>query len=123
MAARSYPVPKMPSKPKTVRREYSSKTIAIILTLDSIGYSIRQIRKENGLPKSTIHSIIRRVIHNPDSLYRKARHTGRPFKLNERVKRQLIRFIGLNPFKTIASYSTPSKSGYLIYINTIRRYL
>jgi transposase len=87
MAARSYPVPKMPSKPKTVRREYLSKTIAIILILDLIGYSIRQIRKENGLLKSTIHSIIRRVIYNPDSLYRKARRTGRSSKLNERAKR------------------------------------
>jgi transposase len=113
----------MPSKPKTARREHSPETIAVILALDSIGYSIRQIRKENGLAKSTIHGIIRRAVRNPDAPYRKARRTGRPPKLDERAERRLIRFIGLNPFETIASYSTPSKSGYLMHLNTTRRYL
>jgi transposase len=80
----------MPSKPKTSRREHSAETTAVILTLDALGYSLRTIGKENGLPKSTIYSIIRRVIRNPNSPYRKARRTGRPAKLNKRPKRWLI---------------------------------
>jgi transposase len=115
--------PKMPSKPKTARREHSSETIAVILALDSLGYSIRDIRKENGLPKSTIHGIIRRAIRNAESPHRKARRTGRPPKLDVRAERRLIRFVGLNPFETIACYSTPSKTGYRIHLNTTRRYL
>jgi hypothetical protein len=95
----------------------------VILVLNLIKYSIRQIRKENSLTKLIIYSIIRRVVRNLNIFYRKVRCTGRPLKLNERVKRRLIRFIGLNFFETIASYFIPLKSGYLIYLNITRRYL
>jgi hypothetical protein len=50
----------------------------VILVLDAIAYSIRQIGKENGLPKSTIHDIIQRAIRNPYSPCRTAHRAGRP---------------------------------------------
>src|SRR5271154_930334 len=102
----------MPSKPKTGRREHSSETIAVILALDAIGYSILQICNENSLPKSTVNGIIRRAVRNPDSPYRKARRTGRPAKLDARAERRLMRYIGAHPRETITGYSTISKSGY-----------
>jgi transposase len=120
---KSVDIPKTPSEPKTTRRKHSSEIIAVNLALDAIGYSIRQICNENGLPKSTVYGIIRRAVRNPDSFYRKARRTGRPAKLDERAERRLMRYIGANPRQTIAFYFTHLKSGYLIHLNTTRRYL
>jgi hypothetical protein len=80
----------MPSKPRTSRREHLAEMIAVILALDALGYFIRVIGKENGLVKSIIYSIIRRVIRNPDSPYRKARRINYPTKLNKRAERRLI---------------------------------
>jgi hypothetical protein len=77
----------MPSKPKTGRREHSPETIIVILILDLIRYFIRQIRKENGLLKLIIYSIIRRAVRNLNAFYRKIRRINRSLKLNERVKR------------------------------------
>jgi hypothetical protein len=113
----------MPSKPKTTHREHLSETVAVILALDAIRYSIRQIYNENGLPKPTVHGIIRRAVRNLDSPYRKARRTGRPAKLDARAKRRLMRFVGVNSRETITYYFTPLKSGYLMHLNTTRRYL
>jgi transposase len=49
---------KMPSAPKTARREHSERTIAVILALHAKGYSAREISAENDVPKSTINAII-----------------------------------------------------------------
>ena len=88
-----------------------------------MGYSASKIRLENGLPKSTITSIIRRVRKHPSDPFRKAVRIGRPLKLNARAKRRLVRFMANYPFETITSMLTSSKSGYRMYINTTQRYL
>ena len=115
----------MPSKLKTSRREHSSKTIPVVLKLHSLGYSATQISalSDVQIAKSTVTSIIRRARLNPDQPYRKARRTGRPPKLDARAVRRLIRFVDQNPFETLDSLSTPSKSGYHLHPNTTRKYL
>ena len=101
----------MPSKPKTARREHSPETIAVILKLHALGYSSQKIADETDVPKSTVTSIIRRADLHPNQLYRKAQRTGHPPILNKRAERRLIRFVVNNPFETLESLSTPSKSG------------
>src|SRR4051794_17115334 len=115
---------KMPRKLKTSRREHSSETIAVILKLHSLGYTAPKISTEcDGVPKSTVTSIIRRANLNPNQPYQKAHRAGRPPKLSARAERRLVRFLDQNPFETLASLSTPSKSGHQLHHNTTRKYL
>ena len=88
-----------------------------------MGYSTLKIRLENGLPKLTIISIIRRVRKHPSDPYRQAIRTRRPLKLDPQAKRRLVRFMANYPFKTISSLLTPLKLGYRMHANTARRYL
>ena len=108
---------------KTDRQEHPPKVISVIWTLHYMGYSTSKIRLKNGLPKSTIISIIRRVRKHPSDPYRQAIRTRRPLKLDPRAKQHLVRFIANYPFKIISSLLTPLKSGYRMHINTTRRYL
>jgi len=112
----------MGKKRKTDRREHSSETIAVIWALHTIGYSTSKISRENGLPKSSITAIIQRARKNPDEPWRRAIQTGRPPKLSERAERRLVRYIAIYPFATLTCLSTPSKSGYQMSVNTVRRY-
>ena len=112
---------------KTGRKELSSESIAVILTLHKLGYSASRIREEEGLtkgiPKSTITFQIRRAKKHQNDPFVKAIRTGRPPKLDVRAERRLVRFMARNPFETLACLSTPGKSGYRIHINTTRKYL
>jgi len=108
---------------KTDRREHPPEVISVIWALHYIGYSTSKIRLENGLPKSMIISIIRRVQKHPNNPYCQVIRTGRPLKLNPQAKRRLVRFTANHPFKTITSLSMLSKSGYRMHVNTTRRYL
>lgn len=113
----------MPYKPKTCRREHSSETVSVIWALHCIGYSASKIQAENGLPKSTITSILRRLRKTPGNVWRKAVRTGRPPKLDPRAERRLVRYMANHPFSTLACLGTPSKSGYRLSRNTTRQYL
>ena len=108
---------------KTNRQEHPPEVISVIWALHCIRYSALKIRLKNGLPKSTIISIIRRVRNHPSDPFRKAIRTGRPPKLDARAKRRLVWFMANHPFEIIISLSTPSKLGYRMHINTTRRYL
>ena len=113
----------MPYRPVTSRREHSSETIAVIWALHCIGYSASKIQLENGLPKSTITWILRRLRKSPGNEWKKAVRTGRPPKLDLRAERRLVRYIATNPFSTLACLGTPSKTGMRLSDNTTRRYL
>lgn len=113
----------MPSKPNTSRHEHSERTIAVILALHAKGYSAREISVENDVPKSTINAIIRRATTSLDGWYHRKIRSGRPPKLDERARRRLIRFVDRYPKETLASLSTPSKSGTLLSTTTTRKYL
>jgi len=115
--------PTMAHQKKTNRQEHPPEVISVIWALYYMGYSALKIQLENGLPKLTIISIIRRVRKHPSNPFCKALRTGRPPKLNARAKRRLVRFIANNPFKIITSLLSPLKSGYRMHINTTRRYL
>jgi Transposase/DDE superfamily endonuclease len=112
---------------KTGRKEHSSETIAVILSLHKLGYSASQISKEEGLtkgiPKSTITFQIRRAKKHQNDPFIKAIRTGRPPKLDARAQRRLVRFMAHNPFETLTCLSTPGKSGCRMHINTTRKYL
>src|SRR5947209_11589467 len=112
---------------KTARKELSSETIAVILTLHKLGYTASQISKEEGLskgvPKSTITFQIRRAKKHQNDPFVKAIRTGRPPKLGARAERRLVRHMALNPFDTLSCLSTPGKSGCRMHINTTRKYL
>src|SRR5271154_1063666 len=90
---------------KTARKELSSETIAVILTLHKLGYSASRIRDEEGLtknvPKSTITFQIRRAKKHQNDPFVKAIRTGRPPKLDARAERRLVRYVARNPFETI----------------------
>ena len=115
--------PTMVYQKKTNRQEHPPEVISLIWALHCMGYSASKIRLENGLPKSTITSIIRRVRKHPSDPFRKALRTGHPPKLNARAERRLVRFMANHPFETITSMLTPLKLGYCMHINTTRRYL
>src|SRR5438270_11923575 len=70
---------------KTARKELSSETIAVNLTLHKLGYTASQVSKEESLskdvPKSTITFQIRRAKKHQNDTFVKAIRTGRPPKL------------------------------------------
>ena len=115
----------MPSKLKTSRREHSSETIAVVLKLHSLGYSVTQISVLSNIPivKSTVTSIIWQARLNPDQPYCKAYHTRHSSKLDACAVWWLIRFVDQNPFEILDSLSTLSKSGYHLHPNTTCKYL
>ena len=113
----------MPYQRKAQRREHSAEETAVILTLHSIGYSAGNISLQTSIPKSTVSFILRRLKKNKDHEYQKAIRTGRPRKLSDRGERRLIRHVSRDPFTTLASLGTPSKSGSGLSLCTTRRYL
>ena len=88
-----------------------------------MGYSIRKISLENGLPKSSVHAIIKRAQKTPDAPWHRNLRTGRRPMLDDRAQRRLVRFTAHHPFETIEMLSTPFKSGYKMSVNTTRSYL
>ena len=113
----------MPYQRKTQRREHSAEETAVIWTLHSIGYSAGNMSLQTSIPKSTVSFILRRLKKNKDHEYQKAIRTGRPRKLSDRGERRLTRHVSRDPFTTLASLGTPSKSGSGLSLCTTRRYL
>lgn len=116
-------IPIMPSHPKISRREHSSETIAVILKLHDLGYSLGQISREINVPKSTIHHIIHTRDPTSKDYMEPAKRPGRPPKLSRRAERALLCYVAKNPRDTLAALSTPSKSGHRLHPDTTRRYL
>jgi hypothetical protein len=112
---------------KTARKELSLESITVILALHKLSYSASRIREEEGLtkgiPKSTITFQIRRAKKHQNDPFIKTIRTRKPPKLDIRAERRLVKFMDLNPFKTLTYLSTPGKSGYCMHINTTRKYL
>ena len=113
----------MPYQPKTNRREHSLETVAGIWALHCAGFSAFKISLQNGLPKSTITCIIRRLKKEGNHESKKTKRTGRPRKLGPRAERRLIRHMCQEPFSTLTDLATPSKSGHQLCRNTVRQYL
>ena len=113
----------MTYQPKTNRREHSEATVLTVWNLHKAGFSAPKIKLVTGLPKSTITFIIRRFKNSQNHEYKKTTRTGRPRKLNQRAERHLVRSLNQDPFATLATLSTPSKSGYRLHYNTVRQYL
>jgi transposase len=75
----------MPSKPKTSRREHSSETIAVILTLKNLSKSHEQIADHLKLSKSIVIIIVHRIQRQENSSLRLTKRADRPLKLNARA--------------------------------------
>jgi hypothetical protein len=110
-------------KPKTLRHEYSSEIVLVILALYCIGYLFRKIATESDIPKFIIIFIIRRAEKYSDFEYIRIKRFRRSLKFIESAERRFIRFIDNYLFEMIKYFAIFSKSGYHIYVNTARRYL
>jgi hypothetical protein len=108
---------------KTERREHDEPTLKVIWTLHCMGYSSYKIYLETEVPKSTVTAIIKRLRKCKEEPWKRALRKGGIPKLDERAERRLVRFMANNPFETISSAATPSKSGYQMHVNTVRKYL
>jgi transposase len=108
---------------KSSRKELSESTVNTIWQFHLYGVSGAAIGRHLSVPKSTVHYNIRRLRKQPQHVYTKALRTGRPPKLDERAKRHLVRWAALNPFATLETIATPSKTHCRIHTSTARRYL
>jgi transposase len=88
-----------------------------------MGYSHQKISLEINAGKSTVTSMIKRMQQNQGDPWSKTKRIRPPSMLSERAQWRLVRFMGANPFETISSMSTPSKSGYWMHLNSTRKYL
>ena len=113
----------MPSKPRTLRREHSSETIAVILCLHKLKKSHAQIAEHVKIPKSSVTTILHRQERNPDHPLRPTKRAGRPLKLDARARRTLIRHVERYPHDNFAALATPSKTGQTLSRTTVRKYL
>ena len=113
----------MPSVPKTSRREHSSETVATILTLRKDGKSFAQIGDQLSLPRFTVATILHRHTRQPHQPLPPSKRSGRPFKLDDRDKRTLMRHVERFPHDNLKALGTPSKSGQSLSKPTVRKYL
>ena len=98
----------MPSKPKTAKREYSSETIAIVVSLHEVHLSYAEIARQVRLARSTVVTIVHRAKRQADASSVPKKRTGRPTKLNVRARRALIRHVEKNPHDNLLALTTPS---------------
>ena len=86
----------MPSKLKTAKRDYSSKTIATIINLRELGKLYAQIADHVKLPRSSVVYILNRAAQRP----------WRPATLDARAQRALICHLEQNPNDILAALVT-----------------
>ncbi|KAG5290713.1 transposable element Tcb2 transposase [Histoplasma capsulatum G186AR] len=103
----------MPSKPKTLWREHSPAIINTILNLRKWEHSFLDIARILELPCSTISSIVYHESHQIDEGSPK-KCPGRSPKLSACDQCHLILSVEKNPFHSLASFLTFSKSGFYI---------
>src|SRR5579862_1103820 len=115
--------PKMPSKPKTKRKEVPETKRAAIITWRKAGKSYSQISLLEATPYSTVVSIIRRAELRPKNPIRSQKRTGRPPKVTERGARSLCRIAEAENKLDLFELSTPSKSGKSLHRQTTSKIL
>jgi transposase len=113
----------MPSKSKSSRREHSSETIAIILTLKNLSKSHAQIVDHLKLSKFIVIIIVHRIQRQENSSLRPTKRAGRPHKLNARARRRLIRHVEANSRDDFATLSSLSKVTHSVHRVIVRSYL
>lgn len=113
----------MLNQPKTSRREHSSETISSIIVLHASGQSHSEIAHQIGIPKTSVTRILHRIARDPKNPQLKNKKHGRPRKLDERAKRNLIRHVEKYSQENLHSLSTSSKSGQQLFRNIVRKYL
>jgi transposase len=90
-------------------KEHSIAKRSAVVTWRKAGRSLSEISKLEGLPRSTVQSILGRYQKNPQSLANKER-PGRPPKLSERAKGSLIRAVAIDTHLPIRALGTPTKT-------------
>jgi hypothetical protein len=113
----------MSSKSKTARREYSSETIAIILTLHSLSKSYAEIVYRLKLSRSFVFTSFIEIENNKTTLSDLQKRADRPLKMNARARRRLIRHVKTNLRNNFAVLIISTKSIIIIHRVTIRKYL
>jgi transposase len=113
----------MSPKKKTFRREHSSETVAIIISLKSLKKSHDEIAQHLKLFKSSVTSIIHRKQREEECGFRSTKRAERPHKLDARARRRLIRHVEANLNDDFATLTSPSKATHLIHRFIVRRYL
>lgn len=108
---------------KISKREYSNELMTIILSLKKFSLSYSQINNFTKIPKSFVIKIIQRCFINDESFHDKKKRIERPFKLNEKAKRSLIRYVERNSHDNLISLITSSKFIVQLSKFIVRKYL
>jgi hypothetical protein len=97
--------------PKTIRRETSVAQRLACWTWHKAGKTNTQISRLEGLPRTTVASIIQRVkATNHDNTFKSSFQCGAPKKLTIRAERALIWAAVANCRAPLITLCTPSKS-------------
>jgi len=109
------------------RKELSDVQRAFIYGLYIAGLSKKSISAQTGTPPitvtRTIQLIERNIRNGAENPYKSAPRAGRPHKLNDRAKRQLVCKVTAERKATLTELTTPSKSGKSLNRKTVRAIL
>ena len=108
---------------KTDRKELTVVKRAQIWTRYIDGYGFTAISKLEKTPYSTVRSIIQRRLKTGNTSFEIKPRRGPSKKTSDRDDRALIRHANQNLKDTLYALATPSKSGYKLGRNTIRKIL
>jgi transposase len=109
--------------PKSNRKETSVAKRAAVWTRYCSGYKVPKIVALEGLPRSTIRSIIERRVESGNSSFQSKPRSGRPKKTTARDDRALLRAANRDTKATLFALATPSKSTRQLGRNTVRKIL
>jgi len=108
---------------KTDRKELTVVKRAQIWTRYVDGYGFTAISKLEKTLHSTVRSIIQRRLKTGDTSFENKPRRGPSKKTSDRDDRALVRHANQNPKDTLYALATPSKLGYKLGHNTVRKIL
>ena len=109
------------------RKELSDVQRAFIYGLYIAGLSKKSISAQTGTPPTTVTRTIqlieRNIRNGAENPYKSAPRAGRPHKLDDRAKRQLVCKVTAERKATLTELVTPSKSGKSLNCKTVQAIL
>jgi hypothetical protein len=113
----------MSLRKKIFRREHSSETVIIIISLKSLRKSHDEIAQHLKLLKFFVISIIHRKQREEECDFRSTKRAERPLKLDARARRRFTRHVESNLRDDFAILISSSKVIRSIHRFIVRRYL
>ncbi len=113
----------MSPRKKIFRKEHSSETVIIIISLKSLKKSHDEIAQHLKLFKFFVTSIIHRKQREEECDFRSTKRAEQSLKLDARARRRFIRHVESNLRDDFAILTSPSKVTRPIHRFIVRRYL